>query len=631
LTSIVLAADDRYLPFVPCTLRQVSIHGRSASSVVLAVPSGTSGSAVAPAVAAATRFGVSLDIVELSSLADLERRGAIADRGHVSAFTYSKLVLAEDLVDHDDVLYLDIDTLVRGSLDPLLDWPLRFEVGGVPELGTNGVHLFQTVRTPYFNAGVLRMGLGRMRESGLWSRAQRILRRRSRLPFQDQDILNIVYRDAFDILPPTYNVFDLAVREAPPYFQVFHDPTIVHFVGPTKPWHRESGTPNAREWRRMNAETMALSAEKTQFYVNGSRRDSRHRVSATIAAARFSPLGRQVRAVLPYEVKHAVNQTVLKIVAPRTQLADEVLAGIVANRTSREAAPTTTVAATMLPRPSEPAPVVAQRTTAAGPAAARRSSSDLVLVVSAPRSGTNAFGSLIRSGYPQATWAGEAYGGAPEGSIHEQLKAEFSWYARPATSAFARGINQDAAALTRRIMELADGPTAIKLFGPQLSPAAFDAVLEEFSPRLIVLRRVNLFSCVSMRRSANTGVWFREELTDVSVQLQDQAVAAYTKNLDRWFDRVEDRIESYGLDALWMTYSQVYETRSALTAIREFLPDWTLGPLAVDDDSWLPRTTIQDRRTDESIEQTMHALVGLTPANQEALLRLPGRRPAPAQ
>ncbi len=632
MTAIVLAADDRYLPFVPCTLLQVSIHGTSADGVVLAVPAGTSTTAVAPAVDAAQRFGVGLEVVELKSLADLESRGAIAERGHVSAFTYSKLVLAEDLVDYDDVLYLDIDTLVRGSLDPLLDWPLRFELGGVPELGTNGLHLFRTVRTPYFNAGVLRMGLGRMRESGLWSRAQRILMRRSRLPFQDQDILNIVYREGFDILPPTYNVFDLAVREAPPYFQVFHDPTIVHFVGPTKPWHRECTTPNAREWRRMNAEAMSLPAEQTQRYVNGSRRDSRHRVSAAIAAARFSPVGRQVRALLPYEVKHAVNQTVLKVVAPRTQLADEVLAGIVASKApGARGAPDAAAAERGLTSTQPRALAPAAPMEAPSAVGSDGSASPLVLILSAPRSGTNAFGSLLASGFPDATWVGEAYGGSPSSVMREQLKGEFSWYADPKSTAFTRGIDQNAVAVTRWILESTGGPTIAKLFGPQLSHKAFDAVLEEFSPRIIVLRRVMLFSCVSMRRSINTGVWFREELTDVSVELKDPAVEAYTDTLDRWIDRVEDRVAAYGLESLWLTYSQLYESREALPALRSFLCDWKLGPLAHDDDTWLPRTTIQDRRTDESIERTMQALVGLSPENQRALLRLPGRRPAPSE
>ena len=220
VTAIVLAADDRYLPFVPCSLRQLATHAPTADGVVLAVPAGTSPVLTTPAERAARRFGMSFEVVALDSLADLERRGAIAERGHVSTFTYSKLAMAHDLTSFDEVLYLDVDTLVRGSLAGLLDWPLRYEIGGVPELGTNGLELFSSIRVPYFNAGVLRMSLARMRESGLWERSQDVLRQHPRLPFQDQDVLNLLYRDAFDVLPPTYNVFDLAVREASLYFQV---------------------------------------------------------------------------------------------------------------------------------------------------------------------------------------------------------------------------------------------------------------------------------------------------------------------------------------------------------------------------------------------------------------------------
>lgn len=645
MTAIVLAADDRYLPFLPCTLLQVSIHGRSADGVLLAVPVGTSSETVAPAVDAARRFGIGLEVVELRSLADLERRGAIAERGHVSSFTYSKLVLAEDLVDYDDVLYLDIDTLVRGSLEPLLEWPLRFELGGVPELGTNGMHLFGTVRTPYFNAGVLRMGLGRMRESGLWSRAQRILQKRPRLPFQDQDILNIVYRDAFDILPPTYNVFDLAVREAPPYFQVFHDPTIVHFVGPTKPWHRESGSVNAQEWRQTHAEALGLPRDRARLYVNGARRDSRHRVSAAIATVRFSTIGRHVRAALPYEVKHAANQAVLKVVPPRTRLAEEVLAGIVANRSPRarqsprdavgprQAEPTG--GALLSDRPVDPGTgsetAHGERRLSPPTTSDTGARSDLVLVASAPRSGTGAFGSLLEAGFPRAMWCGETYGGWVPDGVGAYLAAGYPWYAQPKSPAFVGRMDKNVLNITHRLMELSGGPTIIKVFGPHLSSGALDRVLREFSPRVIVLRRRMVFSCVSMRRSMRSGIWYGDEITDTHLALENAAVQDYVTVTDRRFDQIDESVAEHGLDALWLTYSDVFESRSALPALRSFLSDWELSPMAEDDESWLPRTAIQDRRSDESIEQVLRSFVGLTPENQRALLRLPGRRPAAAE
>lgn len=641
VTAIVLAADDRYLPFVPCSLRQLATHAPTADGVVLAVPAGTSPVLTTPAERAARRFGMSFEVVALDSLADLERRGAIAERGHVSTFTYSKLAMAHDLTSFDEVLYLDVDTLVRGSLAGLLDWPLRYEIGGVPELGTNGLELFSSIRVPYFNAGVLRMSLARMRESGLWERSQDVLREHPRLPFQDQDVLNLLYRDAFDVLPPTYNVFDLAVREASLYFQVFHDPTIVHFVGPTKPWHREAGSANARAWRRLNAEALQMQPEQARRYLNGGRPDSRHRVSAAIAAARFSPVGRRVRALLPYEVKHAVNQAVLKVVPPRTRLAEEVFTGIVASGSPRggiappPSAPPRSALSALVARPTRTVVPTGEAPTRPVTGSPRPSASvsrpDLLLVLSTARSGTNALGSMLTTGFPRATWCGEAYSGVFPPAMMGRLAGEFPWAEDAQSADFKTRMDENVLEVTRSLIDLSDNAAIIKVFPRHLSREALDSVLREMSPRVVVLRRTLMFTLLSLLKSRTSGIWYGTEQTDVEVEIDDRQVADYVARMDDWFDWVDDRIHAHGLDALQLTYSELYETREGLDRLRAFPQGWSVSPTGADNETWLPRSSIQDRRTDESLTRALLQLTALSPDNQRALLRLPGRGPADSE
>lgn len=120
MASVVLAADETYLPHIACNIAQLARFARSADSVVLAVPAGLEAEHVTEAQAAADIHGLQLDVVPVSELAALRSRRVIHGLGHISDFAYSKLVLAEILPHLDDVLYLDVDTLIRTPLDELL-------------------------------------------------------------------------------------------------------------------------------------------------------------------------------------------------------------------------------------------------------------------------------------------------------------------------------------------------------------------------------------------------------------------------------------------------------------------------------------------------------------------------------
>lgn len=253
MTSIVLAADERYLPYTICSLAQLARFGRRADGVTVIVPSTVPESISDDLTAAAGRFGIDVDVIRTAGLAPLHVSGLLSDSGYISHFTYVKLFIAECLPNHDDVLYLDIDTLIRAPLDALLSWELRHPVGAVEELGMNSRRLFSTSRDPYFNAGVLRMSLERLRREGLWQQAQDLIRARPGLRFQDQDILNLLLRGRIDILPVTYNVFDSLTLVNRDLWSM-RDPAIIHFAGRVKPWHEAAKSRFAVEWRRQYSE-----------------------------------------------------------------------------------------------------------------------------------------------------------------------------------------------------------------------------------------------------------------------------------------------------------------------------------------------------------------------------------------
>jgi len=319
VTSIVMAADEKYLPFVPCSFAQLAAFGRQAEGITLVVPATIGDDHRARTAAAASAYGLALEILPIPELDTLSASGLINDCRHVSRHTYSKLLFSEILPHLDQVLYLDVDTLIRAPLDDLLSWELRHPLGAVAELGDSdycsGTHLFGTARQPYFNAGVLRLSLKRMRDEHSWDRSTEILKRRPGLIRQDQDVLNLVFRDDFESLPLTFNVFD-SEAQAHRTLAVLQDPVIVHFAGPIKPWHRSATSPFAREWQRRFAEA-ALSADLPLevWTAHEPEESNKYRIAYNRARkAGRSRLGSAARSALPPPVKRAARNSALSVV-----------------------------------------------------------------------------------------------------------------------------------------------------------------------------------------------------------------------------------------------------------------------------------------------------------------------------
>lgn len=163
-----------------------------------------------------------------------------------------RVLLPEVLPDVSRVLYLDADTIVMRSLDPLWATDLgEYTVGAVANplygfMDTGFIHALELASTAdYFNSGVLLMDLDRWRAQGLTQQLMDFIAEHGDAQqWPDQNALNAVLRGRWLPLAPRWNAqnvyFDLKpaqllctpaqVREAR------SAPGIIHFVAPYKPW-----------------------------------------------------------------------------------------------------------------------------------------------------------------------------------------------------------------------------------------------------------------------------------------------------------------------------------------------------------------------------------------------------------
>lgn len=153
--------------------------------------------------------------------------------------------------DYSQLLYIDGDTQIMGTLKPLLQAqvpagqfyaasdPMTFSMRSAPQNGHKLMGYFDALglntksQHSYFNSGVLRINRSGWDEIGSesWALFQK-LRGRSRYP--DQDALNLVATDRHIPMSLVWN-FPIFLRNARLEHAI--TPHIIHYMGNPKPWH----------------------------------------------------------------------------------------------------------------------------------------------------------------------------------------------------------------------------------------------------------------------------------------------------------------------------------------------------------------------------------------------------------
>ena len=251
---VAFVTDRSYLPWcATAILSCLEVHPAGAA-VAHVVHDGSVPTADVDALSGLGPPGaVSVHVVDAALVADLPE----VDR--FGRIVWLRFVLEEVVPPSvDRVLYLDADTLVVDSLTKLETIDLRGNgLAAVPnvmapddETRLRGLGLQDAER--FFNSGVLLFDLEQLRARPLLPRAREVLREfGDAIRWPDQDVLNVVYADAWTPLHPRFNVMNsfydwgraaTDVLGGDARRAALASPAVVHFEGPSacKPWHRLS-------------------------------------------------------------------------------------------------------------------------------------------------------------------------------------------------------------------------------------------------------------------------------------------------------------------------------------------------------------------------------------------------------
>ena len=158
---------------------------------------------------------------------------------HFHKSNYYRL-FAADLIDADKCLYLDVDLIVTGSLDGLLEIDLGEHFLAAVEDPVFNRHkkLGMKLNSKYFNSGVMLINLRKWREADVRSAVIDFVKARANvIEFVDQCGLNGVVDGNWLELNCTFNFQNSMMPNGPAMGQnTIKNYKIVHFTGSSKPW-----------------------------------------------------------------------------------------------------------------------------------------------------------------------------------------------------------------------------------------------------------------------------------------------------------------------------------------------------------------------------------------------------------
>ena len=254
---LVCAADDNYGMPLTTTVHSALVNLKNKQKVVLFIIDG----GIRESTKRKIIKSLSSEQVEISFV---QANEALLENMKVSDVltlaTYYRLLIPELLPKHfEKVIYLDSDLIVKGDLGQLWNIDLGDNyVLAVQDIcqryiwNAGGLRNYQQLgispESKYFNGGVLVINLEKWRAENTGRKTIEFLEQNKEyVQWHDQDGLNGVLAGKWGELDPRWNqmhaIHEYSLWTESPYEEdvyndVLHNPYIVHFTTPPKPWQR---------------------------------------------------------------------------------------------------------------------------------------------------------------------------------------------------------------------------------------------------------------------------------------------------------------------------------------------------------------------------------------------------------
>jgi hypothetical protein len=228
--------------------------------------------------------------------------------------------------------------------------------------------------------------------------------------------------------------------------------------------------------------------------------------------------------------------------------------------------------------------------------------SKIVFVLSFPRSGTHAIGSLLSNDEVGFKYYGEFFiFNAWHKNIerinrfypffsfryHLNLKAQRTSWQYDKFETTSLDAHKTLSAISR-----IPGIHVIKIFPQHLSDPLLQSLISEFKPHIIFLRRNHLDRFVSHKKANASGKWHTAPTSDLVINLDPEEFSRFISNFTAFYERYRDFAAKVGCKTLDIDFADLHNPEK-VREIQKFaafdgFSDWDKLPLA-------PTTGKQDR------------------------------------
>jgi lipopolysaccharide biosynthesis glycosyltransferase len=156
-------------------------------------------------------------------------------------------------IENENVLYIDCDTIVDGSLSDLFNISIdSYVAAGVPEPSNKSFWIDLPADAPFYNTGVMYINLKKWEDNNIEKESMEFIKENSSLTFPLQQILNTLLhkKDMWKSISPEYNAM-VGGWIGTPKSEKFNkkmDPKIIHYYGSSKPWEYVYHKEYTEEW-----------------------------------------------------------------------------------------------------------------------------------------------------------------------------------------------------------------------------------------------------------------------------------------------------------------------------------------------------------------------------------------------
>jgi lipopolysaccharide biosynthesis glycosyltransferase len=240
-TAICIIADSNYLKYTAFLVHSLKKFDQLLSNIFILTIDVTEKDFQA-------EFNSDLAKQIMVNMDKIEKMG-VQPQGHVSIATYAKLLIG-DLIPNNfyRCLYLDVDILPLRSIRTLLEFPLHQDIAATQFANGESKRLFGTDDATYFSAGLMLLDLDAWRTKNHGLALEDLLRQNPVLFQGDNDLFNILFREKWQVLPPSMNYMVEPLLNGH-LIEASFNPMIIHFVGPRKPWTTKGRTSWHKIWR----------------------------------------------------------------------------------------------------------------------------------------------------------------------------------------------------------------------------------------------------------------------------------------------------------------------------------------------------------------------------------------------